>query len=226
MDRPWYAVVQGVGRWTGIFLPFLLASATPSLAGAQSVELQFGRMGIAHEPPALDTRGDRFPTGFSLTGRYVSRWGPTLEVEVSRGTDTRTGSVCYGLIAEPAQCIVEPVEYSGGLLAVFFGWRFSAHIDRNWSLGVRPRFGIGRVRAEEVGQDTGQSARHDPSVVAFGASGEVRYQVPGSPVSVLASTGLGRIQPFALDRCADCYDVIRDSMSHWTLGLALGWALR
>lgn len=226
MSRPWYAVIHRPGRWTGLLLPLLLASAAPRPAVAQSVELQLGRMGIAHEPPPLDTRGDRFPTGFSLAGRYVSRWGPTVELEVSRGAETRSGSVCYGLIAGPEQCVVEPVEYSGGLLAVSLGWRLSAQIDRNWYLGIRPRIGIGEVRAQEVGQDTGQSAIHDRSVVVFGASGELTYQLPGSPMSVLASTGLGRVHPFAADRCADCYDVIRDSMSQWTLGLALGWALR
>lgn len=64
---------------------------------------------MTHDPPALDTRGDRFPTGFSLTGRYLWDWGPILEIEASRGAQTRSGSVCYGLIFEPDQCILEPV---------------------------------------------------------------------------------------------------------------------
>lgn len=205
----------------GILVLFL-----PSVGTAQSWELHLGRMSIDHQPPVADERGDRLPAGLVASARHTWRWGGSVEVEASRGSQTRTGSVCFGLVAEPSDCIVEPVEYSGGLTALFLGWRVAGRIGADWSLGLRPRIGLGRVRVRERGDDTGRTASQTKSALVFGAAGDIRYDVPRSRISLIASTGLDRLRPFDLERCSDCYDVIRDPMPQWFGSLGLAWATR
>jgi hypothetical protein len=197
----------------------------PSSGAAQSWELHLGRMSIDHEPPVPDAWGDRLPVGLAVSGRYVWSWGGSVEVEASHGTQTRPGSVCFGLVAEPSDCVLEPVEYSGGLTALLFGWRVAAGMGPDWSLGLRPRIGLGRVGVRERGDDTGRKAWQDVTTLVYGVSGDVRYDVPRSRLSLIASTGLDQLRPLGLERCSDCYDVLREPMPQWLATLGLAWAI-
>jgi hypothetical protein len=226
--RPKHVTGSPALTWVGrSLLPLLaLVPLLPSAGAAQSWELHLGRMAIDHQPPVPDSRGDRLPAGIALNVRYVWSWGTTLGMEISRGMQTRSGSVCYGLVADPSECIVEPVENRGGLTALFLGWRVAARIGSHWSLGLHPRIGLGRITVLERGDDTGRTASQAKSTLVLGATGEVRYDVPGSRLGLIASTGLDQLRPLGLERCEDCYDVIRDPMPQWTFGLGLAWTIR
>jgi hypothetical protein len=130
-------------------------STTMALSAASAYgqvwELDVRRVTIEHDPPpTVSGSGKQIPMGFGVAARHVWPSGIFVEFEASRGSEDREGAICGGFIFEPAtQCISETVRYSGGLVSVSSGWLLRLASGSGWSLGLRPRVGLGAVWVHE-----------------------------------------------------------------------------
>jgi hypothetical protein len=203
----------------------LAAAAAP--ASGQLWELDVRRVTIDHDrsTPGSES-GEQIPRGFGFAARHVWRSGVFVEFEASRGSDDRDGAICGGFIFDPAtQCVPEIVRYSGGLVAVSSGLLLRLASGSGWSLGVRPRVGLGAVWVEERGLDTGFSFHEAPMTLLWGLAVEVRRELPWYGLGLLTSAGADRLHPVRNGVCLDCWTVIHDPLPHVRIGLGLTWRL-
>lgn len=218
---------SGVSKCATLAVAAVATLTTGALAGpasGQAWEIAVRRVTIDHDPPSNVARsGEQIPTGLGLSARHLWQSGMFVEMEVSRGSEERTGAICGGFIVDPAtQCVVETVGYSGGLVAVSTGWLSRLQIGSEWWLGVRPRAGLGAVWMHETGRDTGRSFSEAPLTLLVGLEGEVGYQLPWRPLALTAAVGVDQLRPVRIS-CEDCRQVLNEPLPQVRMGLGLAW---
>lgn len=197
----------------------------PVTASAQRWEMSLGRMSIDHSWPSNQTNSaEQFPTGIAWAGRHVWSSGLLVDLEISTGSEVSPGAICGGFLFDPErQCIPEPVRYSGGLVALSLGWRLQQDIAQDWSIGVRPRVGLGSAWASQSGQDTDRSYSDHPLTLVLGAALDGEYRLPGRPLAIIASLGADRLKPINIAACEDCWELVTDPLPQWSFSLGIGW---
>lgn len=202
-------------------------AVSAEVASAQLWEFDARRVTINHDrtPPGADS-GEQIPRGFGFAIRHVWSSGVFVEFEASRGAEDRNGTICGGFVFDPVtQCVPEVVRYSGGLVALSSGWLFRVASGSGWSLGIRPRAGLGAVWVEEQGLDTGTTFHEAPISLALGLAVEVRRELPWYGHGLLTSAGADRLYPLGTEACLDCWQVIQNPLPQVRLGVGLTWQL-
>ena len=203
--------------------------ALPGCLAAQQVELDLRSVNIDHDPvPWIAETGEQIPSGFALAARLALDNWLFLEAEMSAGSELRTGAICGGFIQDPErECISEAVEYTGGLQALSIGWPGRLGIGRSFVVGLRPRIGIGRVRAREAGRETGRRYYESPYARIVGVAAEVSYSLPLHGLRFQVSAGRDRISP-EIEDCLDCRQLFwKDLQQTWySFGIAWDWRSR
>jgi hypothetical protein len=192
----------------------------------QRWELDLRRVTIEREQSSsLTGSGELIPAGFGVSARHVWRSGLSIEFEVSRGSEDRMGAICGGFVMDPVtECIPETVRYSGGLVAVSFGWLFHVDTSSGWWLGIGPRGGIGAAWAKQTGRDTGETFSEAPLTLLIGLGAEVTRELPWYGLALMASVGADHLRPVVAE-CVDCWQVLSEPMPQLRMGLGLAWPM-
>jgi hypothetical protein len=212
-------------RWLAALLLLGIPSAIPTKAIAQiwSVELQ--RVTIDDRTSGrIGGSADRIPQGFGFAVRFTVESMAFFEVNVSQGRESRLGAVCGGFIIDPdTQCIPETVRYAGSLMGFFVGWPGRVSVGSGLSLGLRPRIGLAALSTDEVGSDTGRSYEERTRSLVLGFAADVSYHLRGTALSVVASAGLDRIDPYGGEICLDCRKEFEDALRQIVWGVGVIW---
>lgn len=208
----------------------LLAMATfgwivPQAGYAQVWEVHVAWAQVDHDySRSTADRGEQVPVGFGISVRRSFKI-PSLfvELEYTRGAEERPGAICGGFI-QPGDCVLEQVEYSGGVSMLSLGWLGDRALNNSWSVGIRPEVGIGFLRADEAGRETGKTFRDWQAAASFGLGLEIGYRLPvSSPVTLAAVAGWNHLRPVLVERCDDCRWVFRDPLPQLSFGFAFRW---
>jgi hypothetical protein len=210
---------------TGLAAAVLFALATAPASG-QSLELEVRRARIDQRPAPLERPAAYLPPGFGVVARGVLRAGPFLELEASRGADTRRSAICGYHMDPSLDCIPESVRYRGGLVAGLVGWRFRFGVGERLDLAMRPRVGLGAVWTSELGTETGRRRTEHPPTLVAGVFAEALYRLPGPGLGLIASLGADTIRPGVGYECADCFESLTYPMPQWSVGVGVSWGGR
>jgi len=213
--------MRKVWMWSSLNAVLLLALCSGP-GHAQTWELEFGQTWMDPEQPDHVSRsGDQLPPGPGAVLRVVSGAGWYAELGASRGSEARTGSVCHGLV-EPGSCVAEFVNYVGTSYLLSVGVLARRGLSDRIRYGVRPRVGLGAVRAAERGLLTGRTFSEAKVALGVGASAEIGFR----PFSVpfWASVSMGRDYLwFRSEDCADCSNVLGKRLPKSVIGVGLSW---
>lgn len=200
-------------------------SAEP--AAAQRWELRLSRVSIDHDrSPSIADTGEQIPPGLGVSLTHVFRRPVFVEVEFTRGSEVRTGSLCGGFFAIPEECVVEQVGYSGGLVALSAGWAGELNPSSRLRIGVRPKVGIGYLRASEAGRETGGTFFEMTPSATVGVAGDLGLIVfPSRGIELIGFGGFARVKPFRISDCQDCQRVFDGSVPQSMAGVGLAWRL-
>jgi hypothetical protein len=208
----------------------LLAVATfgwmvPRAGYAQVWEVGFAWVEVDHDyPSTMADTGEQVPVGFGISARRSFKIPSLyLEFEYTRGAEERAGAICGGFI-QPGDCVLEQVEYSGGVSMLSMGWLGDRALTDSWSVGIRPEMGIGFLRANEAGRETGKTYRDWQVAASFGLGLEVGYRLSvSSPITLAAIAGWNHLRPVLVERCDDCRLTFRRPLPQISFGLAVRW---
>jgi len=197
----------------------------PSPVVSQVWEAQAAWVRIDHNHSGHVTRsGEQVPDGLGIS---ISRsLGPSdffLELEFSRGSEVRRGAICGGFI-QPGDCVAEQVQYSGGVSRFSLAWLGEKHIGDSWSIGIRPEIGLGLLRANEDGKETGKDFSERQTSASIGIGAEVGFKLPGREgFQVSCAATWNHLRPILVDLCDDCRWIFHDPLSQNSVGVGIRW---
>ena len=207
-------------------LPLILSVLCTAGLSAQSWELDVRRVVIDHDPPpqVADT-GEQIPSGVGLAARYVfPNRHLFVEAEWSNGAERRLGAICGGFFL-PSDCVAETVQYSGGVFLVSAGWLARLSLGPRVRLGIRPKVGVGLLRANERGIDTGGTYSEGRFTTMVGVAAEAAFRPFTRGPWVSTSVGTDSLRPYSAG-CEDCRQLLRRRLPQFTVGVGLAWSMR
>jgi len=206
-----------------LFLLVLLALVHPACVAGQSWVAEAYWTNLDEQPPwgVGSEPADPVPTGFGVGIRHLIDSHLFVEAQVSRGADQRLGAICGGLVG-PGDCVLEPVKYSGGAVALSLGWRLSKPFARVWSAVLAPRTGVGLLWAAEDGRDTGKSFSQKRLAGQVGVAAELARLFPATGLALGLTSAVSLFKPTATT-CEDCRIIFDSSVLQLTLGVSIGW---
>ena len=197
----------------------------PEMGHAQVWEVGFAWTQIDHDyAPSTYDKGEQVPDGFGISARRSLK-APSffLELEYTRGAEERPGAICGGFV-QPGDCILERVGYSGGVSMLSLGWLGKRTLGDSWSIGIRPEMGLGLLRANENGKETGKTYRDWQTAASIGLGFEVGFSLPdAAPVTIAAIVGWNHLRPILGGVCDDCRRTFRRSLPQVSIGLGVRW---
>lgn len=199
---------------------------SPVDLSGQAWELQAGWVRIDHDYASrVVPYGEQIPDGVGLSVRRSLRNSNFfLELELSRGSQRRTGAICGGFI-QPGDCISERVHYTGGISMFSLAWLGEKRVGGSWSFGLRPEFGLGLLRAHESGSETSRSFSDWQTAISVGLGAEVGVQVPGRErVRVFGAATWNHLRPVLVIGCDDCRMIYRDPLPQTSLSFGVRWS--